>query len=273
MSYSVFEGTMADMTYPQIEAAAEMKLPVLFPVAVIEEHGPHMCLGTDTYMAYSTCRKIKDELKKNGKDCLIAPAYYWGINICTGDFAGSFTVKPETMSSVLFDLLECIRSWGFENIFLINFHGDFLHNKTILNAVKDAYDKNGKGAYFIIPDYLVNPMRLTGKEPYLAVQPDIMLPGEVPEYMDIHAGGTETSLMLNEFPDMVDIKLAKNLNSSMTTAEGLSDWQKGGATARSITPHGYCGNPSDIDLKAAAMYMERSVEDITELIIRFEKLR
>jgi creatinine amidohydrolase len=273
MSYSVFEGTMADMTYLQLEAAAEMKLPVLFPIGVIEEHGPHMCLGTDTYMAYSTCRKIKDALKNKDKDCLIAPAYYWGINICTGGFAGSFTVKPETMSSVLSDLLECIRSWGFETVYLLNFHGDFLHNKTILNTVKDLYNKNGAGAYFIIPNYLLNPMEVTGKEPYLAVQPDIMLPGEVPEFMDIHAGGIETSLMLNEFPQMVDMELAQNLKSSMTTAKALADWQKGGITARNITPYGYCGNPSDLDLKSAAMYMERNVKDITELILGFEKLK
>ena len=41
MGYSIFSETMADMTFQQIERAAEQKLPVLFPIAVIEEHGPH----------------------------------------------------------------------------------------------------------------------------------------------------------------------------------------------------------------------------------------
>ncbi len=53
MSYSIFQGTMADMTYQQVEEASKQRLPVLFPIAVIEEHGPHMCLGTDTYFLKS----------------------------------------------------------------------------------------------------------------------------------------------------------------------------------------------------------------------------
>ena len=55
MAYSIFAGTMADMTYLQVEEAAAQGLPVLFPVAVIEEHGPHLPLATDTYIAYRLC--------------------------------------------------------------------------------------------------------------------------------------------------------------------------------------------------------------------------
>ncbi|MGI6669780.1 MAG: creatininase family protein [Acetivibrionales bacterium] len=44
---------MADMNYLQVKEATEKGLPVLFPVAVIEEHGPHLCLGTDTYYGQS----------------------------------------------------------------------------------------------------------------------------------------------------------------------------------------------------------------------------
>ena len=49
VSYSVFSATMADLTFQQVEKAAQQKLPILFPVAVIEEHGPHMCLGGDAH--------------------------------------------------------------------------------------------------------------------------------------------------------------------------------------------------------------------------------
>ena len=138
MSYSIFHDTMADMTYQEIEKAAEQKLPVIFPIAVIEEHGPHLCLGTDTYLTYSLSRYVKKGLSDLGIESLIAPPFYWGINVATGGFAGSFTVKPETMISVLCDILECLKEWGFENIFLLNFHGDLKHNVTILESVRKA---------------------------------------------------------------------------------------------------------------------------------------
>jgi len=269
MSYSIFSETMADLTYPQIEKAAEQKLPVLFPIAVIEEHGPHMCLGTDTYLTYHFCKKIRKSLLDKGLDCLIAPPYYWGINTATNGFAGTFNVKPETMISVLCDLLGSLKSWGFEKIFLFNFHGDFKHSLTIIDAVRKAYVELGIGAYFIVPDFFIRRARLSGGEPYLIVQPT--QPGTPSEYFDLHAGGSETSLMVNDFPELVDINLAYRLESSRTTFEGLKIWQQGGEKAKEITPLGYCGNPSEIDLEAAKAFEERTIEGVSQVIYEFLK--
>jgi creatinine amidohydrolase len=269
MSYSIFSETMADMTYPQIENAAEQKRPVLFPIAVIEEHGPHMCLGTDTYLTYHFCKKIRKRLLREGFDCIIAPPYYWGINIATNGFAGTFNIKPETMISVLCDLLGCLKTWGFDKIFLFSFHGDFKHNLTIIEAVKKAYEEFEIGAYFIVSDFFIRRARLSGKEPYLI--PQLTQPGIPSEYLDLHSGGSETSLMVKDFPELVDIDLAYRLESSRTTVEGLKIWQQGGEKAREITPLGYCGDPSKIDLEAAKALEERMIEEISKIISEFLK--
>ncbi len=269
MSYSIFSETMADLTYPQIEKAAEQKRPVLFPIAVIEEHGPHMCLGTDTYLTYHFCKKIRKSLLDKGLDCLIAPPYYWGINIATNGFAGTFNVKPETMISLLCDLLGSLKSWGFEKIFLFNFHGDFKHSLTIIDAVKKAYVELGIGAYLIVPDFFIRRARLSGAEPYLIIQPT--QPGTPSEYLDLHAGGSETSLMIKNFPELVDVDLARNLESSFTTFEDLKIWQQGGEKAKEITPSGYCGNPSEIDLEAATAFEEGMIEEVSQVIYEFLK--
>jgi creatinine amidohydrolase len=136
MGYSILSETMADMTYQQIEEAARKKLPVLFPIAVIEEHGPHMCLGTDAYLAYNLAKDVQKGLFAYDVESIIAPIYYWGINAAMNGFAGSFSVKPETMVSVLCDLLGCLKNWGFEHIFLLNIHGDFEHNLAMIEATK-----------------------------------------------------------------------------------------------------------------------------------------
>ncbi len=49
--YSIFDETMVDMAWPQVERAAREAAIILFPIGVIEEHGPHMGLGVDTYLA------------------------------------------------------------------------------------------------------------------------------------------------------------------------------------------------------------------------------
>lgn len=91
-------------------------VPVLFPLGVIEEHGPHLPLGTDIYFSYAVCRKIKSEIERLREKCLIAPPFYWGINHCTKAFPGSFSLKLETMKCVLKDIFEDFKRFGFESI-------------------------------------------------------------------------------------------------------------------------------------------------------------
>jgi creatinine amidohydrolase len=267
MGYSIFSDTMADMTYQQIERAAEQKLPVLFPIAVIEEHGPHMVLGTDTYLTYNICKMVRKGLHELGLDSLIAPPYYWGVNVATNGFAGSFTVKPETMVSVLCDLLECLKSWGFKNIFLFNVHGDFKHIQSIINAAKNVYEEHGVRVYFIVSDFFIKRAGLSGEEPYIITQP--AKPEPPAEYLDIHAGGSETSLMVKNFSELVNIDLARSLKSSLTTLDGLKIWRQGGKKAREVTPLGYCGNPSEIDLEKANEFEKRTSKDIPQIIFDF----
>jgi creatinine amidohydrolase len=77
--------------------------------------------------------------------------------------------------------------------------------------------------------------------------------------------------MVNDFPELVDIHLAYRLESSRTTLEGLKIWQRGGEKAKEITPLGYCGNPSEIDLEAAKAFEERMIEEISKIISEFLK--
>jgi creatinine amidohydrolase len=88
---SIFKDTMVDMTWPEVKKAAENGAIVLFPIAVVEEHGPHMDLSPDIYQTCLGCRFLKQELEKKGIHSVIAPPYYWGINAATGRFPGSFT--------------------------------------------------------------------------------------------------------------------------------------------------------------------------------------
>jgi creatinine amidohydrolase len=77
--------------------------------------------------------------------------------------------------------------------------------------------------------------------------------------------------MVNDFPELVDINLAYRLESSRTTFEGLKIWQQGGEKAKEITPLGYCGNPSEIDLEAAKAFEERTIEGVSQVIYEFLK--
>jgi len=270
MNNSIFHGTMADMTYMEIEDLIRQEAVVLLPIAVIEEHGPHLPLGTDTYLTYSMFKYIQAELDNLNVKSVIVPPFYWGINVATSGFPGSFSVKVDTMKAVLKDTIECLHNWGFKNVYLLNMHGDYLHSKTIVEIAKEIYELGieNRNVYNIIPEFFQRILGLDGNEPYILVQKDEKAePNNKDLYLDIHAGGFETSLMLLDFKELVNEELARKLESSQTTFELLKKWQKGGTEGRAVTPLGYCGDPSNIDLKDAKEFIDWVVKSTTELII------
>ncbi len=277
MNSSIFHGTMADMTYIEIENLIKQGAVVLLPIAVIEEHGPHLPLGTDTYLTYSMLKRIQEELNSQNVSAAIAPPFYWGINVATSGFPGSFTVKVDTMKAVLKDTIECLYRWGFNNVYLLNMHGDYLHSKTIVETVKEIHEisSENKNTYNIIPDFFKMRLGLDGSEPYILVQKDEESKSDndavKSPYVDIHAGGFETSCMLLDFKDLVNEQLARKLESSKTTFELLKKWQNGGTEGREVTPLGYCGDPSNIDLEDAKAFTDYFVKSSVKLIINTKR--
>ncbi|GKX30507.1 creatininase [Vallitalea longa] len=270
MSYSIFEGTMADMTYTQVEEAASKGTIVFFPIAVIEEHGPHMCLGTDVYGSYDVTFKIKQKLNEKGIDSVIVPPFYWGINHLTSAFTGSFTSKESTMKNMLIEIILCLKKWGFNRIIPISGHNDYLHNKVIIEVAKECMSKHNINVHIPLQDNMVKLHGYTGKEDYLlSIESEIEIEEE--DYVDIHAGSYETSYMINEYPKLVDQELAKTLKPTEVTEKDFSVLFKGGEVSKKLIPNGYCGNPSKINLSKAKEINDCIVGYITDAIEQLVK--
>jgi creatinine amidohydrolase len=147
MSYPIFDETMVDLTWVELEKKAKENLPVILPISIIEEHGPHMDLAPDVYLVHKLAKEIKHRLKKKQVDSLIAPPMYWGVSKCAESFPGTFSVRPETMIAIMVDLVSCLHKWGFKKIFIVNGHGDYLNIQTIINL------RNCLGHYMWLSKY------------------------------------------------------------------------------------------------------------------------
>ncbi|WP_099205403.1 creatininase family protein [Scatolibacter rhodanostii] len=260
MNYSIFSDTIADMNWLEIEEKGKEKVPVLFPLGVIEEHGPHLPLGTDIYWSYAICKMIKDALNEKRTDCLIAPPYYWGINHCTGSFPGTFSVKPETMTMVLIDIFENLHQFGFNQVYCINYHGDALHIKTILDSIKSANEKFNMNIRLLMEPYDLYPLGLSGKEDYILLDsaeypPELFVEDDADkkDLFDIHAGAFETAAMDYFYPLAVRKEIIKPLKSYSLTKNGLSVWLSGGENVKSVAPLGYAGNPAGYERNSSTV--------------------
>ncbi|WMJ23575.1 creatininase family protein [Paludicola sp. MB14-C6] len=249
MGYSIFEGTITDMTWVEIEELANESTIVLFPMGVIEEHGPHLCLGTDIYLSYTGCKQLKSKLEALGKKVLVVPPYYWGINNVTGAFPGSFTVRKETMKNIIYDTLSCLKRWSFKNVYCFYGHGDIDHINAILEAIIDIRKDTELDVKMVVEGFSLQRFGLTGNEDYiLPVTPP--MPDEInatPERLDIHAGAMETSYMYYHFPECVNAEIAKGLPSTDLTFDELQIWSKGWDETRKLVPLGYAGSPANFE--------------------------
>lgn len=250
MGYSIFDETMVDLPWTKLKDEIEKDAIVLLPTGVIEAHGPHMCLGVDTYISYMKCKLVKKNLEIKGVKTLIAPPYYWGINNMTGDFPGSFSVRKSTMKALIYDILSSLKRWGVTYVFNINAHGDLEHCRTLFEAIKEARVGTGIRAYSIVSEFDAKRFGFSGEEHHVLICKNDSAKSKSRtsnQYIDIHAGAGETSIMVKYFPNQVDIMKAKKLKSTDLKFDDLLEWRKGWSDARRVTPLCYFGDPAKYD--------------------------
>ncbi|SEG25380.1 creatininase family protein [Paenibacillus sp. UNC499MF] len=245
MAYSLFEKTMADMSWTEIEAAIMEGAVVLLPSGVIEQQGPHICTGKDIYESHLICKLMLEELEAEGIRTLIAPPFYWGINQITGSFTGSFTARTETVQAMLYDIFDCLGRWGIHQAFLVDVHGDHKHGMALYEAIKEARIRLQMDVKSVISHWIAEDLRIQeDDEHFLIFQVPLEEPRPTP-FPDIHAGENGTASMRKHFPGLVDEALAQKLPPARLTFEHLKEWQRGGQHAKELTPLGYFGAPAD----------------------------
>ena len=238
---SIFTETMVEMTWEQVRDAADKKAIVLLPVGIVEEHGPHMDLSPDIYLSVIGCRLVKEELAKQGVNAIIAPPYYWGISKTTDMFPGTFTVSPETFRAMMFDIIGCLKAWGFKSIFVGNLHGDPLHIKTIASSMQEIRDSLKINAYDI--------STLPHEEPERKPNPKQNTKMYKPDY---HAGANETKAIWDFFPDKVDVAKTKSLPPQ-----------------NKFAPLGYVGDPANFEKGNGKETLQEITNEAAQTIIDF----
>jgi creatinine amidohydrolase len=247
--YSIFHETMVDMTWPEVEKAAKDGAVVLMTTAVIEEHGPHMSCGTDTYLGYFLCKLTRRELESRGVKAVIAPPFFWGVNSATHVFPGTFAIRPETVKALLGDIFASLKSMGFRHVFNINAHGDGQHRKAVIEAILEAQKQTGLDIRYLASADDVRQAGLTGEPPsWVLLHQMPTSGGSKTPYLDIHAGAGETGIVAAFFPGLVNVPLAKTLASTRLTPQQVGEWRR---DARKVTPLGYVGDPAKYKVEEA----------------------
>lgn len=269
MEGNIFKDTMAELTWVEIERLAKEVAIVLVPVGVIEEHGPHLPLGTDIYLAYAQAHDVRDVLNEMGISSVIAPPFYWGgIKAIPKEFPGSFPCRKEVIIEMLKDILGSLNNAGFTKVVFFNNHGDGEHIEAILEAIRQANRQYPLRSYWLEYEDDLENDGFTGKEDYLllltpaAFEDFYTCEKELRDEFDIHAGALETAAMRECCPQFVKEHELEGLRPTMLTEEQRKRFGDGEKQDCEVIPLGYCGDP------AYSKFVKANMKKIDRMIAR-----
>jgi creatinine amidohydrolase len=170
------------------------------------------------------------------------------------------------MKAVIYDIFTSLHSWGFNRVFVINWHADIQHCQAIIDAVKEARRDMAIDAFYLASDFDIRRLRLTGKEEYILKQQSPPMTGISEKYVDIHAGSMETAVMMKYFPKHVKAALAKKLPRTEITLEDLKELGKSDEATRKLIPQGYFGNPAGYDTGVAELMITADAKGAADCI-------
>ncbi|SOC43755.1 creatinine amidohydrolase [Salinicoccus kekensis] len=257
MKYYLHENKWED-----VEAYLKEKKTILLPVGSVEQHGKHLPLGTDSLLAQDIAMDVAE---KTG--VLIASPLWYGWAPHHMAYPGTVTLRPETLTQVVEDVLNSLIYHGFEKILIINGH-----REANLPPLRIALTRvrNNTGAFVGIADpFYIN--AVAGRE-LSEVEP-----GGIG-----HAEELETSVMYDRHAELCSPEAAvKNIPSDhnrflqhdpnvltdkILTASDVAHYKE------ATHGVGVMGDATPADKDKGREYQKRMVDNISEFVEYLEGL-
>lgn len=218
---------MIDPTSTTFEIGKAGCATAVLGIGSFEQHSAHLPVETDFFLVGRLAREVASRLGA----MLLNPLPYSTSQEHRG-FAGTMTLKPDTLKNVIWDLAESVREWDIRHLVLLNAHG----GNFILNPTARQWNMDGRRPHLLLVDFFGG---LSDTAP------------------NLHAGEVETSLMLFLDPQRVRAEYPQDF---------VPTWGREELThlgMKKISPTGVWGYPS----KATAAKGERWFKEAVEYCV------
>lgn len=165
---------------------------IIFPIGVLEKHGPHAPMGSDLIRAREWADRVTQE-----EYAVVFPDYFYGQLNEAKHLPGTFSLPPELTMELLEATCEELGRNGFERIMIINGHGG---NPSMLRyfVQNQMASQRDYAIYFYDPN----------TDPDF--QKELNSLRKTDPAGDMHGGESETSVLLYLRPELVQLDRATN---------------------------------------------------------------
>lgn len=111
------------------ERFATSSAPAFLPYGALEQHGPHLPLGTDTITAQSVARTLAEHF-----DAVLLPPVHYGDTWNNAGYPGTISLAPETVTAIAVDIGRSLAASGAAGLVIIN--GDWGNRNPLYAATR-----------------------------------------------------------------------------------------------------------------------------------------
>lgn len=182
----------AELTWPEVQEAAQRGGGVIVPVGSTEQHGHHLPLSTDAVLPTELGLAVAER-----HDLLVAPAVHFGYRsrpLSGGGqgFPGTISLRAQTLMLLLEDVLRELLRHGFRRLVVLNWH--YENSNFVYESAWLAAEGRTDATIMVV------------EQPFGQLSPatmEAMFPEGFPGWDVEHAAIMETSLMLHLHPELV----------------------------------------------------------------------
>ena len=239
----------------------------VLPVAATEQHGPHLPLRVDTALIDGVIGASLAHLQPE-VEALFLPTQTVGLSPEHAAFAGTLTLRAQTVIQLWTDIAESVAASGVRKLVLFNSHGGQVGLMDVVARDLRArlgllvYSSNWYGLPLVGPHYEdINDLFSAHEHRF-----------------GIHGGDIETSLMLALAPAQVDMAQAQNFASTSEeratqfTILGNGRSAKLGWQMQDYNPAGAVGNAAEATAQKGQLVVEAAGRALAALLGEVHRL-
>lgn len=226
-----------DLHSPALRALDAARTVVVLPVAAVEQHGPHLPLGTDLYINRGILAKAGDRLDP-AQQVLVLPEQPVGDSLEHTAYPGTLSLSTGLLLESWTRLGQAVAASGLRKLVIFNSHGgqSALVDQVALRLRVQCRMLVARASYFRFGC------------------PEGLFPArEIAE--GLHGGEVETSMMMHLHPELVRREALRDFAPPQRAADALLAPERPvglGWMAQDLNPAGVVGRAAQADAARGA---------------------